>query len=219
MDKDIIRAYLWQEIIRLGFCPSSTKEQKIWINLYARSLKDFWEVETYPSIPKQNKDNLSILIDNLLVPNGCFECTIESQKKFSVRYVYADNRTGSYSCMLLHDMDGQYFVFPRQTFLTCCGKAKAATKQFFDDDIEAVVDGLLLHPAVHMHIESSPIDYHSIRIGSGIDNPFQYLFHLRYQLCLFDEKREAEKARLIALFSDAIRNKSRIAANLLMEQP
>lgn len=218
MDKNIIRAYLWQEIIRLGFCPSSTKEQKTWLYLYAQSLKDFWEVETYPSNPKEHRGNLSILIDNFLVPNGCFKCNIEAQDKFSVRYVYTDNRAGSYSCMLLHDMDGQYFLFPRQTFLTCCGQAKRVAKQFSDDDIEAVVDGLLLHPAVHMHIES-PIDYHSIRIGSGIDNPYQYLFHLRYQLCLFEEKRQAEKIRLITLFTDAIRSKSRITANLLMGQP
>lgn len=69
MDKDIIRAYLWQEIIRLAFSPSSTKEQKTWLALYAKSLKNFWEVGTYPGNPREYKGRLSIMIDNLFVPN------------------------------------------------------------------------------------------------------------------------------------------------------
>ena len=216
MDKDIIRAYLWQEIIRLAFSPSSTKEQKTWLALYAKSLKNFWEVGTYPGNPREYKGRLSIIIDNLFVPNVCFECTIESMQKFSVRCVYENDHKVMHPYMLLHDMDGQDFDFPRQTFLTCCGKGKVARKKFSDDDIEAVVDGLLLHPAVHMHVES-PFDYHEIRLGTGIDNPFQYLFHLRYQLCLFNEKRQAERVRLITLFSDAIRSQSRIPPNSLMD--
>lgn len=213
MDKEIIRAYLWQEIIRLGFCPSSTKDKKIWLNIYSKSLKNFWELDNYPSSPKEHDGMLITMIDNL--PNGAVECCIESQEKFSVRYFYANEKIESRICVWTHDMDGNYFVFPRQTFLTCCNRSKTARKSFSPDDMEAVVDGLLLHQAVHIHLES-PINYHNIRIGGGIENPFQYLFHLRYQFCLFDEKREAEKVRLIKLFSDAIKSQSRIAANHLM---
>ena len=37
MDKKIIQAYLWQEIIRMGFSPSSDKDKKSWLRQYGKS--------------------------------------------------------------------------------------------------------------------------------------------------------------------------------------
>jgi hypothetical protein len=117
--------------------------------------------------------------------------------------------------MWIHDVDDKYFIFPNQLFLTECNKEKIALKTFEAKDIESVIDGLLCHPVVHQHIES-PINQHEIRIGGGIDNAFLFLFQLRYQLCPFQNKRKAEKDRLINLFQDTIREKKTIAINELM---
>jgi len=91
-------------------------------------------------------------------------------------------------------------------------------KKFVSDDVKAVIDGLILHPKAHQHI-ASPINNHDIRIGGGLDNPFLFLFHLRYQLCPIPDKRQKEKKRLLALFSDSLKSNSSITASSLMAQP
>ena len=48
MDRNIVRAYFWQEIINLGFNPSGNDDQKSWVHQYAQSLKEFWEIDAYP---------------------------------------------------------------------------------------------------------------------------------------------------------------------------
>ena len=110
------------------------------------------------------------------------------------------------------------FFFPEQSFLTKYDKSKEAKKKMNSRYIADVLDGLIFHPRTHLHIKS-PIDKHEIRIGGGIDNPFLYLFHLRYQLCPIKEKRVAEKERLIALFETAVKNDKFGAANKLLAQP
>ena len=41
MDNDIIQAYLWQKVIRLGFSPSKDSDISRWLHQYARSLPVF----------------------------------------------------------------------------------------------------------------------------------------------------------------------------------
>jgi hypothetical protein len=120
--------------------------------------------------------------------------------------------------MWLHDADtNKYFAVRREVNTKSVSRGRIL-KKFTEADLRAVIDGLLLHPAVHQHIES-PIDEHEIRIGGGIDNPFLFLFHLRYQLCPIETKRERERDRLVNLFSQAVRNNAPITANTLMKQP
>lgn len=124
--------------------------------------------------------------------------------------------------MWSHDVDDGYFAFPNRKVLSAVdnrsGDRGRAVHEFTRDDLVSVIDGLILHPAVHMHV-MSPIDSHEIRIGSGIGNPFLYLFNLRFQLCPIQEKRAAEKDRLVEIFTDAIRSNEKITAHDLMAQP
>lgn len=206
MDKDLVRAYLWQEIIRLGFCPVSTKDQTKWLHQYCRSLKDFWEVTSYPRVPDydKNKNNYKVRIDCISAFEVEMDCIIESRTKFVVTILY--KTIGSfYDKMWAHDVDGSFYTFPFQIVLNKLGRRVTAIRKFSEEDVRDVLDGLIFHPAAHQHIEVS--GHHEIRFGGGIDNPFLYLFHLRYQLCPYEEKRKAEKIRLIELFSNVIRNK------------
>jgi len=217
MDNKFICAYLWQDIIRLGFSPASTKEKKNWLLQYGRSLKQFWEVEAYPEAPKSSKGILSSTINSPDHLGLCFEYAIQSNDKFTVTLMYSPPVKDK-ELMWCHDMDGQYFYFPNQLFLTDHNKRSFAIKQMSDIDIGKVVDSLLIHPTPHQHIES-PVDDHNIRIGGGLLNPFLYLFHLRVQLCPIQVRRNAERERLVYLFKDAIQNNNPVNINELMEIP
>ena len=217
MDKEIVRAYLWQDIIRLGFSPSGTKNQKSWLFQYGKSLKSFWEVENYPYPPYQIGDSLAATIDSSRSLGLTFEYAIEDAQKFTVRMMYAPPRK-DHELMWMHDMDGQYFSLPIQNFLTNCHSRNQAVLKMNLNDIAKVVDSLIMHPLPHQHIES-PLDNHDIRVGGGLLNPFLYLFHLRVQLCPDEARRVAEKERLVSIFDIAIRGNSQVTAYELLEIP
>jgi hypothetical protein len=213
MDKKMIQAYLWQEIIRMGFSPSSDKDKKAWLLQYHKSIKDFWKINNYPKQPTVQNGNLKGSLDGASNLGLILEYSISHSSKFAVRFYY--NLNGKFELMWVHDVDDQYFNFPNALFLTKYDKRKSALKEFKTEHIESIIDGLLCHPVVHQHIES-PIDKHEIRIGSGIDNAFLFLFQLRYQLCPFSDKKKDERDRLINLFQDAIHQKETITINELM---
>lgn len=214
MERSIIQAYIVQDIVRLGFSPSGDKDRKRWLLQYGKSLKAFWEIEAYPGPPSEKNNIFSATINSPLDIGAEYQYAIESIDKFSVRIMHAPNT----QLMWTHDMDGQYSTFPYQTFLTLHNKRTLAIKEMTDDDIGRVIDSLLVHPTPHQHIES-PIDNHEIRIGGGIINPFQYLFHLRIQLCPIADRRNAERNRLIALFNNAIISNRPVTAYDLMQIP
>lgn len=214
MDNNIVRAYLMQEVIRLGFFPSGQKDRKNWLHQYGKSLKLFWDVEDYPPAPSMNGNIISATINSSEPVETLYEYAIESADKFTVRLIHSPNT----QLMWTHDMDGGYFCFPHQSLLNLHKKHNAAIQKMTRNDLESIVDTLLMHPTPHQHIES-PIDNHEIRIGGGITNPFLYLFHLRIQLCPIPIRRDAERNRLIDLFDNAIRNSTALTIAELMKVP
>ncbi len=217
MDKHIVQAYIWQDIVRLGFSPSGTKNWKKWLRLYAWSLKEFWEVDCYPKAPSQSGNRLCADIDCSEAIGMTFEYAVEHDDKFTVRLMYSPPREQG-GLLWVHDMDGRYFSFPNQEFLTFHKRRNQALQIMNPEHIGEVVDSLIIHPTPHQHIES-PLENHDIRIGGGLMNPFLYLFHLRVQFCPDIRRRMAEKERLVALFDQAIRDNSEIAPSELMKIP
>ena len=216
MNKDIVRAYLWQDVIRLGFSPAGTKNQKGWLHLYGKSLRNFLEVDIYPGKISSNGASLSATIDCSVYPGITFDCTIEHAQKFVVSLMYTPPVVGRIF-MWSHDMDGQYFSFPNNIFLNH-KQRKAAIKKMNLADLGDVIDSLIMHPLPHQHIES-PLEDHHIRIGGGLLNPFLYLFHLRVQLCPNKDRRVAERDRLISLFETAMKTNSSIPPSEMMKIP
>lgn len=200
----------------MGFCPGSAKDQQGWLFQYGQSIKDFWET-SYPKPPRLENGRITAVIDCTDILHLSMIYQVDSAYKFNVRFQYPFTLNNK-QLIWIHDVDGKFFCFPSQLFLIRDGLEKVALKKFEIDDVEAVIDGLLLHPKAHQHIES-PINDHDIRIGGGLDNPFLFLFHLRYQFCPISVKKQKEKERLTILFSDALRINRPIAANRLMAQP
>jgi len=208
MDNNIIQAYFWNEIIRLGFSPISDREKKAWLYLYGKSLKEFWEVEEYPT--KNESDSMIIFHSNINLEYKFDH--ISNIENYEIKLYYL---TDSLELMWTHDVDSHgFFSFPEKSLLHKYDKLNTAKRNISSQHIEKVLDGLIIHPAIHQHIHS-PIDEHKIRIGGGIYNPFVYLFHLRFQLCPSNEKRNEEKGRLVELFEDAIKNDRSIPPNEL----
>lgn len=220
MDREIIRAYLLQDVIRLGFTPASIKDQKNWLLQYGYSLKDFWEVNEYPKAPRESSGALCAVINSSKV-NLKYDYAIENINKFNINFLHIPNEEDNF-LIWTHDLDRQYFIFPNQKFLNELNVRKGAIRESIDNDIKkdigAVIDTLLIHPTPHQHI-LSPIKDHEIRIGGGMINPFQYLFHLRIQLCPIEDKKEAERSRLIGLFQNAITNNVDVSISELMKVP
>jgi len=216
LDRNIVRAYLWQEVIKLGFKPSGDKDQKRWVLQYTQSLKEFWEIDAYPINLKVESGVLKGRVDS--PANLSFDFDIAAKDKFSVLFLSAPIRERGNGLMWKHEVDGTFFNFPIQPFLTHEQRKIALRSNLQESDIEVIIDGLLCHTRAHQHIEL-PIDDHEIRIGGGIDNAFLFLFHLRYQLCPIPEKRKKEKQRLVQLFLNAIKNGHNVPMNTIMAQP
>ncbi|MBT3388161.1 MAG: hypothetical protein HN417_09530, partial [Desulfobacula sp.] len=115
MDNDIIQAYLWQDVINLGFSPKSPKEMKKWLSAYGRSLREFWGIYEDPKNPVDKKgkiegtihySEINILFDYSISPNPA---TIP---KFTITLFYCSNTN---DLMWVHDFDDQYFSFPIQS--------------------------------------------------------------------------------------------------------
>lgn len=211
MDKLIVRAYLWQEVIRLGFSPTSASERQTWLHLYSRSLYKFWEMQSYPEMPKKSDNAFRVTIYSPV--DISFECEILQGRSFSVRFLHGDR------LMWLQDADKErYFTFPKQLLLTKHNKSRQAIAAMEPEDMSTVLDSLIFHPMPHLHVES-PVDEHYIRIGGGILNAFQCLFSLRIQFCPSNKMREAEKTRLIEVFTNALSTGERVDANTLMKVP
>jgi hypothetical protein len=213
MNQEIINAYLWQNIIRLGFSPQDDKTKNTWLYLYNRSLKSFWELDDYPENPSKARSKLYCTINCQTSLDITFEYTIEELNKFTVRIMSPiDN------LMWIHDYDNSFFTFPQNELLNFTNKNKKAIKLISRPALQSVIESLMTHPTPHQHIES-PIDNHNIRIGGGIINPYLYLFHLRFQFCPDQSRQEMELSRLITLFEKAIYENTVIPPSELMKLP
>ena len=177
--------------------------------MYGRSLKDFWEIDEYPPNPKSN-ETVTAELSCTASLNIALSYNVTNISKFAVTFSPFSDRSNK---LWVHDVDGYYFLFPERALLSKYKKGKEAIKKLSTKHVEKVLDGLIFHPTAHQHIKT---DFHFIRIGGGIHNPFLYLFHLRYQLCPDKSRRDEEKKRLIRLFESAIRNDASVTDNDLL---
>lgn len=202
----------------MGFSPSSTKDRKSWLHQFSQSLRFFWETDQYITPPQDDGSCISSTIDSNPSVGFVFEYAIEAINKFAIKHMYRISASGT-DIMWIHDIDGiKYFNFPNKLLLVPHNNRNLIVQNIDREDLECIINSLITHPIPHQHIES-PIDNHDIRIGGGLINPFLYLFNLRYQLCPDLKMRDAEKDRLVDLFSSAVKNNKLISANSLMQIP
>ncbi|MGR3319330.1 MAG: hypothetical protein ACUZ8O_12750 [Candidatus Anammoxibacter sp.] len=206
MDDDIIQAYLWKDVIELGFRITKHKE---WIKAYLGSLKGFWGVSEYPCTngPRFENDSIKAEIENPDLELW-WEFDLRINEHFHLEFNHLSGN------VWWHHSDFEYYILPIEKMLDKRARS-IAVAEFSSNDLEIVLDAMIFHGSTHQHIKS-PFPKNKIRIGGGIDNPFLYLFHLRYQFCPDKSRRDDEKNRLIRLFESAVKNDTPVTDNDLL---
>lgn len=200
------RAITWDKIERMTFHPRDQKDQARWLSIYGRSLGRFWQVQDADVVFDPNR------FEAVFLGVAC-EYEVVARDKYNVRIINtASDRKYAWS---LH-VDPAY-----------CSKASLAGAsedyprqdmgQHLQEDVTAVLDGMVFHPRTHCHGEDieltlnladDALPVHEVRIGGGVENAFVFLTHLRFQFCLVaSQVRDEERTRLIGLFTTAIQNK------------
>jgi len=210
------RAIVWDMIERTAFRPTSPRK---WLGVYAKTLHNLWGMEPIWARFALN-DNFSVTFLNL-------KCSylIASVDKYVASLVndsidghlYWQNHIdpGFLSKSSLHLGGNKYPRFQRKQL---------------QEDIKAVLGGLIFHPRCHVHPDDFGVQHiqldperggllsHEIRIGGGIENPYVFLFHLRYQFCLVSNQvRQTERQRLIDLFERSIKVNQNVNARDLFD--
>ena len=198
---------MWDTIERLAFRPNPPAS---WLGVYAKTLHRLWG--THPMWIRFGLDGEFIVT----FPNLKCRYFIESASKYKISFVH-----DSSDC--LH---WQTHVDPgfhsKASLQTSVDRYPHQQMGELRRDVEAVLNGMLFHPRCHTHLEdlgvlpvqldqdSGGLKSHEVRIGEGIENPYVFLFHLRYQFCLVsDQARDREKTHLIGVFENAIRKKDK----------
>jgi hypothetical protein len=210
------RAIVWDTIERIAFRPASPKK---WLGVYAKTLHKLWGME--PMWAHFNPDdNFSVTFLNL-------RCSylIESADKYLVSLV--NNSIDGHLYWQNHIDPG---FLSKSSLHLASKKYPFSHRKHLQEDIKAVLDGLIFHPRCHVHPDDLGVQHnqldpeiggllaHEIRIGGGIENPYVFLFHLRYQFCLVsDQVRQFERQRLIDLFERSIRTKQNVSAGDLFD--
>ena len=208
MDKKERLAIVWDIIERVAFQPKTDNECGTWLGVYAKTLHKLWEVE-----PVQKCFSSRHIFDIPFSKMQC-DCHIESVEEYSISLMDLSADINYWHCHI----DPRYFSYA--SLYSSSAHYPHQQLNELERDVETVLDGMLFHPRCHTHIDKigvqgRPIDLdvgglslHEVRIGVGIENPYVFLFHLRYQCCLVaDPARREEKHRLIELFYHSIKNK------------
>ncbi|MBW2647759.1 MAG: hypothetical protein JRE23_16620 [Deltaproteobacteria bacterium] len=199
------RAIVWDTIERLAFHPKSPVS---WLSVYAKTLHGLWGVEPMWKRFSLN-DNFSVTFLNLKCKHF-----IESVSKYSISFVH-----DSSDCMHWQTHVDPKFYSKASLQTSALKYPREEMNKKLCRDVDAVLNGMLFHPRCHAHLEDlgarhvqldqdkDGLSSHEVRIGGGVENPYVFLFHLRYQFCLVSSQvRQTEKQRLVDLFERSIRH-------------
>jgi len=209
MNESNRRAIVWREIERLAFRP---RKPQTWLGVYGRSFQSVWEEP--PIVRFDANREFDIPFFKLIC-----SYSIENADKYSVTFKDSSTDIGVWQ---IH-VDPNYHS--NSSLLAGLGKYPTQHRSDLIHDIEKVLESMLFHPRCHSHLEDAGVTHvqlsqnggglssHEVRLGGGIENPYVFLFHIRYQFCLVSsEVRDQEKDRLISLFEANIRSKSSVNA-------
>jgi hypothetical protein len=201
------RAIVWEIIERIAFRPSSSNDCRSWLGVYAKTLHDLWGID--------QTVNRYDSADSIDIPFLMLKCnfTIKSVAEFSVSLI----QDPSAVCCYWANHIVPIYLSKGALFSENTRYPSQQRSTQLRGDIEAVLNGMIFHPRCHTHLEDigiKPVQLatdkdglstREARIGGGIENPYIFLFHLRYQFCLVSNRvRQDERTRLIGLFEDAI---------------
>ena len=201
------RAIVWDTIERIAFRPNPPAR---WLGVYAKTLHDLWGMDRIFARFGLN-DEFTVSFLNLRCKHK-----IESESKYEFSFVH-----DSSDCIHFKIHVDPGFI-SKASLQTCGARYPRQQMGKLSGDVKDVLDGMLFHPRCNVHLEDLGVRYvqldpekgglklHEIRMGGGIENPYVFLLHLRYQFCLVHtDVRQDERRRLIDLFAGYIRRGER----------
>jgi len=211
MDDGLKYTYLWHEIIRMAFTPTRDYGKWIlkWFKYYLYGICEFLELGDNYSYNVEKETLCSKIFIPFLKLHLDIKLKIE-EKWDNIYLIFCEKKEGvdQTNHLWAHDIGQDYFCVSSLPLLSeiekICSYRGKVMMNYADRDLERILEAAIFHPKAHQHIHT-PVDNHDIRIGGGFCNPFQYLFHLRYQLCIIQDKRKSEENRLFRLFNSALR--------------
>ena len=200
------RAIVWDTIERLAFRPDPPAN---WLSVYAKTLHRLWGEEATWNRFAPDDEFIITFLD--------LKCrhSIETVSKYEITFVH-----NSSDCTYWKTHVDPKFLSKASLQTSVDPYPRQQMDRLLHRDVDDVLNGMIFHPRCHTHLEDLGIRHvqldqqkgglksHEIRIGGGIENPYVFLFHLRYQFCLVNtDARREERLRLIDLFEGAIRGK------------
>jgi hypothetical protein len=211
------RAIVWDTIERIAFRPASDKDRRAWLEIYAKTLAKVWQMDQ-GNVQIRRRDGGELAGFSVPFLNLDCDCGIEGRSKYSVTVSRVEDSAQAV-CWHLHvDPD---FASSRGFCSSSATYPLQNVAENLEDDVAAVLDGMIFHPRNHAHgkklgigwsagPEDTMLSTDEVRLGGGIENAFVFLAHLRYQFCLLSEDaRSEERRRLERLFLVSIRDKAR----------
>lgn len=203
------KIFYWKAFERILFSPSGTNEIKKWFKQYHRFVLRLWDK---PEDFHKGKDFEFALSESIKVTFS----TPFDLPKFSVDIDYSGSKQS------LH-YDDKYFSELDLTSVFDAGISAGELRsirntQLTRDNIKEILESMIVHPAIHMHYEDIS---HFVRLGFNTRNPFQFLYHLAFQLCDYktdfrnSDRKKYEIDRLIDIIERNIANNQRVASGVL----
>jgi len=182
------RSHIWHAIISNAFAPNEVGTQATWLNCFAKAIHGYVDnpVLTHP---QQRGDAFYGKI-------GCGSLDFCCEYKIWPDRSQFDFFLSSLPSPSWHSQ----FGIENKVFACGCRELEKYREPPGQDEVDAVLHGLIWHPRSHLHLHSDPAR-HEVRMATGLHAPFLFLFQLRFQLCIDACRRQKEMNRLKQLFN------------------
>lgn len=196
MNPERRRTHIWVMIARRAFTPRNDGEREKWLHCFYQAIPRYVD-NSLLSAPRSGRGML-----------GCrsldFEC------RYNIQPDRADFTMLIPSCEWQFGIESMVFAC-----VPCLHEWEEARNELCEDDVTEVLRGMIEHPRAHFHMHQDSFP-HEVRIGTGLQEAFLFLFQLRFQLCIDQDRRDTEMNRLSRIFSvDWLRNEQDVSPQKL----
>lgn len=209
LQKNIDPLFLsWKFIEKKVFSPVEKRGIIQWVKCYGDFLYNFWQLDCPVNFTLER----DLIKGKILFTPLNLEYSYSilfNLKKFDFTISLKDIDDMQQSIFKLENSYDEKF-FTESNYIKkiwpLFGKIKPALKRMDIKEIDYILKGVIVHPAMHQHIEYSELIPHHIRIINGINNPFLFLYQLAFQLgdCFSDFKKSELKNKEFNRITDLV---------------
>jgi len=178
------RTHIWDMIARHAFTPRDVGERARWLHCFSRMIPRYLE---NPRVSPPQGGGTSFA--------GVFGCqSLDFECRYSIQPDRADFTMLRPSCEWQFGIESTVFAC-----VPCLHEWNEGIDEVCEEDVAEVLRGMVGHPRAHLHIHEDSFP-HEVRIGTGLHEPFLFLFQLLFQLRIDQNMRDTEMNRLRRIF-------------------